>query len=285
METNQLKFLLKLLGCPNYRSSLSASGFRAFNGRNKICQDLGSLELVDFSREIATVKILPPGRALLKIEPAQLPIADQELKVLQAIAKASAKIAPSKITVSSVKAAEKEQILQTLSDRGLIAAESKMKRQKPEVWLTQRGQEYLRDDYNPKGAANISLDLLNNYLRFLRKALHVKPDQLSSQPLATSESPVEPTSRLSDEQILQTIQKLDQELGTGNYLPIFHLREKLQTSLSREELDQALYRLEGNDQIELSALVEASRYSKEQFNAGIQQRSGSPLFFIKVAGK
>jgi hypothetical protein len=81
---------------------------------------------------------------------------------------------------------------------------------------------------------------------------------------------------------LQIIQNLDQELGTGNYLPIFHLRQKLQPPLSREDLEEALYRLEGNDQIELSALVEASRYSKEQINAGIKQRTGSPLFFIKV---
>lgn len=86
----------------------------------------------------------------------------------------------------------------------------------------------------------------------------------------------------SDEEVLQTIRDLDRELHTNNYLPIFYLRQKLQPPLSGEELEQALYRLEGNDKIELSALVEASRYEPAQVNAGIKQRSGSPLFFIKV---
>lgn len=63
------------------------------------------------------------------------------------------------------------------------------------------------------------------------------------------------------------------------------MRQKLQPPLSSEDLDETLYRLEGNDQIELSALVEASRYSQEQINAGIKQRSGSPLFFIKVTAQ
>ena len=45
METNELKFLLKLLGCPNYRSSLTASGFKDFKGKDKICQALSDREL------------------------------------------------------------------------------------------------------------------------------------------------------------------------------------------------------------------------------------------------
>jgi hypothetical protein len=170
---------------------------------------------------------------------------------------------------------ERDAILQRFHERGLIEAETKIKRQKPEVWLTERGQEYLRDEYNPKGTATISLDLLNNYLRFLRKSQRVQPDGVSPVLAVTMSQP-------SDEEILQIIQNLDQELNTGNYLPIFYLRQKLEPPLSREDLEEALYRLEGNDQIELSALVEASRYSKEQINAGIKQRTGSPLFFIKV---
>jgi hypothetical protein len=106
---------------------------------------------------------------------------------------------------------------------------------------------------------------------------HQEPQQT---PSATA-----PMSKPTDEQILQTIRDLDQKVGTGNYLPIFHLRQKLEPLLSRDGLDEALYRLEGNDQIELSALVEASRYSQEQINAGIKQRSGSPLFFIKVTAQ
>jgi hypothetical protein len=282
MDTIELKFLLKLLGCPNYRSSLSASGFKSIRGRDKICRDLGDRGLVDYSREIATVKILPPGRALLKMSTEQLPITDKELKVLEKIGKSSGKTAPSKIKVSSLKAPEREAILESLGERGVIEVEKKLKRTKAEVWLTQRGIEHLQDEYSPKGAATISLDLLNNYLGFLRKSLRVKPHPVPPQPPTNGEPPIEPTDNLSDEEILQTIQKLDRELGTDNYLPIFHLRQKLQPGLSREELDQTLYRLQKNDQIELRALVHAQEYTDEQVNAGINQRAGSPLFFIKV---
>jgi hypothetical protein len=282
MDTTQLKFVLKLLGCDNYRSSLSASGFKSIKGRDKICQDLGERGLIDFSREIASVKILPPGRALLKMSTEQLPITDKELKVLEKIGKSSGKTAPSKIKVSSLKAPEREAILESLGERGVIEVEKKLKKTKAEVWLTQQGIEYLQDEYNPKGTASISLDLLNNYLRFLRKFLQVKPDRVSPPLPTDGESLVEPMGDLSDEEILQIIQKLDREIGTDNYLPIFHLRQKLQPGLSREDLDQKLYRLQRNDKIELRALVHAQDYTHEQVNAGISQRSGSPLFFIKV---
>ncbi|NMG18060.1 transcription factor RcaD [Brasilonema bromeliae] len=280
MDTNELKFLLKLLGCPNYRSSLSASGFKAFKGKDKICQSLGDRELVDYSREIASVKILPPGNALLKLESAQLPITDQEFKVLEKISKAAGKVSPSKIKVSSLKAPEKEAILKTLSERGLIDAESKIKKTKAEVWLTERALEYLREDYSPKGAATIRLDLLNNYLRFLRKSLHSKPEEVSTSAPTSRESAAVTIINLTDEEILETIRRLDRELGTDNYLPIFHLRQKLQPPLSREEVDKVLYRLEEADQIELSTLAEPRDYTPEQIDAGISQISGGSLFFI-----
>jgi hypothetical protein len=281
METNELKFLLKLLGCPNYRSSLTAGGFRDFKGKDKICRDLSDRNLVDYSREIASVKILPPGRALLKTKNDQLPLTPDELKVLESIGKASGKITPSKITVKSVKSVERDAILQRFHERGLIEAETKIKRQKAEVWLTERGQQYLRDEYTAKGSNPvISLDLLTNYLRFLRKSPHVQRDvhqEPSQMPTAAI-----PKSKLSDEEILQTIRHLDGELGTENYLPIFHLRQKLQPPLSREQLDQALYSLQRNNKIELSSLQEAIAYTPEQIDAGIPQDVGGSLFFIAV---
>lgn len=282
MDTNELKFLLKLLGCSDYRSSLSSSSFKSFKGRNKICQSLGDRELVDFSREIAAVKILPPGQALLKADTDQLPLKPNELKVLESISKASGKITPSKINVKSVKSGERDAILQSFHEKGLIDADIKIKKTKAEVWLTERGIEYLRDDYSPKGAANISLDLLNNYLRFLRKSLHSKPEEVATLAPTKEESAAVTIINLTDEEILQTIRRLDQELGTDNYLPIFHLRQKLQPPLSREELDKALYRLEEADQIELSKLAEPGDYSPEQVDAGISQISGGSLFFITV---
>jgi len=281
METKELKFILKLLGCPNYRTGLSSSIFDSFKGeKNKICRDLGELEYVDYSREIATVKILPPGQALLKLDSAQLPIDDKELKVLEKIGKSSGKIAPSEIKVSSLKSDERDAILKTLSERGLIAIEIKMKRLKAEVWLTERGIEVLRDEYNPEGKANIDFNLLGNYVRFLRKNLRFKSEQVSTPDHVESYSDI--TSNISDEEILETIKKLDRELGTENYLPIFHLRQKLQPPLLRDDLDQALYRLQKSDKIELRGLIHAEEYTPDQVNAGISQRSGSPLFFIQL---
>ncbi|MFN6536928.1 MAG: transcription factor RcaD [Nostoc sp. EkiNYC01] len=262
MDTNELKFLLKLLGFTDYRAGLNA--FDAFKTeKNKICKALGDRELVDYTREITTVKILPPGQAVLK-DPGQVPIADKELKVLEKIGNASAKIAPSKIT--SPKAAERDAILEILSDRGLIEAERGIKKAKAEVWLTQRGIEYLRDDYIPNKGSNpvLSLELLGNYLRFLRKKGSTPPPPVN------------------DEQILQIIEKLDRELGTDNYLPIFHLREKLQPPFSRDELDKALYRLQASDLIDLSSLLDPTPYTTEQIDAGILQKVGGSLFFITV---
>jgi DNA-binding transcriptional ArsR family regulator len=283
METKELKFILKLLGCPNYRTGLSSSTFDSFKGeKNKICRDLGELEYVDYSREIATVKILPPGQALLKLDSAQLPIDDKELKVLEKIGKSSGKIAPSEIKVSSLKSDERDAILKTLGERGLIAIEIKMKRLKAEVWLTERGIEVLRDEYNPEGKANIDFNLLGNYVRFLRKNLRFKSEQVSTLVSDNLESYSDITSNISDEEILETIKKLDRELGTENYLPIFHLRQKLQPPLLRDDLDQALYRLQKSDKIDFSTLQEVSAYTPEQIDAGIPQNIGGQLFFLIV---
>ncbi|MEH2059192.1 MAG: transcription factor RcaD [Nostoc sp.] len=280
METNELKFLLKLLGFTDYRADLK--NFDVFKTeKNKICRALGDRELVDYTREITAVKILPPGQALLK-DPGEVPIADKELKVLEKISKASGKIAPSKIT--SPKAAERDAILEVLSQRGLIEAEKSIKRAKAEVWLTERGIEYLRDDYSPNKGSNpaISLELLGNYLRFLRKTLRLKPGEVSTSLPISEHSSSETITNISDEEVLQIIEKLDKELGTENYLPIFHIRQKLQPPLSRDELDQVLYRLQKNDNIELSSLVDPTPYIPEQIAAGITQNIGGVLFFVSL---
>ena len=278
METIELKFLLKLLSFPDYRAPLSRitpNSKTSATERERICRKLRDRELVECSDEVTKLKITSPGKALLKSDSTELPVTDKELKVLRASEKE--KISPGKTGVSP---AERGEIIQRLADRGLIELETKVK----EVWLSERGKEYLREEYTSKGSQPVlSLDMLINYLLFLRKSGRVqmyKHQQPQQTPSATA-----PMNQPSDEQILQVIRDLDQKFGTGNYLPIFHLRHKLEPQLSRDGLDEALYRLEGNDQIELSALVEASRYSQEQINAGIKQRSGSPLFFIKVTAK
>lgn len=80
---------------------------------------------------------------------------------------------------------------------------------------------------------------------------------------------------------LEKIKTLDAQLQTGNYLPIYELR-KAMPDVSRSTLDETLYALERENKIELSSLVEGSRYTREQYDLGIKQRTGAPLFFVKV---
>ena len=271
MDTLELKFVLKLLIAPNYRESLAKIKLNAATKapeRDNICRQLLGRELVAVSYEISKFKITNTGKALLKIESTQLPITSQELKILNSCQKAA--ISPSK---TGIPATEAQKLVQALLEKGLIQVNKQDKKLK-EAWLTERGKTYLQQEYEPSGAGNITLskNMLATYLKFLRQSPSIVVDS----------TVMDSTHQPSDEDILQAIQDLDKELDTDNYLPIFHLRQKLQPPLTGEDLEKALYRLETSDKIELSALVEASRYSPAQVNMGIKQLSGSPLFFIKV---
>ncbi|MBG0743763.1 MAG: transcription factor RcaD [Cylindrospermopsis raciborskii KL1] len=276
MNTNELKFMLKLLGYPSYRCNWSL--FRG-KEKTKVCQELERREYVDYSREIVSAQILPAGKALLQIETSQLPITAEELKVLEKIAKAGKKIVTSEIKITKLKSDQKEVILKTLGERGLIKTELKIKKNQAEVWLTDRGLEFLRSEYIPSKTYSlaISLELLGNYIRFLRKNV-IPTDPSGAKPVVDKIT----DRKITDEEILQTIKNLDRELGTENYLPIFHLREKLQPPLLRDEVDQALYRLQKSDKIDFSSLQEVTAYTPEQIDAGIPQNIGGQLFFIMV---
>ncbi|EFA68758.1 transcription factor RcaD [Cylindrospermopsis raciborskii S07] len=271
MNTNQLKFMLRLLASPDHSAGWTSSALEYFKKeKSKICQELEKREYVDYSREIVSAQILPAGKAALQIESSQLPIAPEEIKVLQNIAKSNQKIEVSKIKIKSLKSDEKDGILKILSERGLIKVEQKIKRTKAQVWLTDRGLEFLRDEYIPQKDSHpvISLDMLGAYIQFLRKNAQGKKSVIPRE--------------ITDEEILQTIENLDRELGTENYLPIFHVREKLQPPLSRDDLDQALYRLQKMNKIDFDPLQEVTNYTGIQIDAGIPQNIGGPLFFIIV---
>lgn len=271
MEVIELKFLLKLLGNTGYKASMSQLSPNAktlARDRDKIGRDLKTREIIDFREEILQFAIAPTGKTVLDIATEQSLLTAQELKVLRACAQGTT--TPGK---TGVPQQERQATIQNLLERGFIEAK---KTQIKEVWLTERGQTVLAKEYDPVGGGNISLSkkMLGNYLRFLRKYL--------SSGRMTESSPTNVREKPSDEGILQHIIALDKELGTNNYLPIFHLREKLQPPLSRDELDNALYRLEQQDKIELSSLAEVRNYSPEQLKEGIPQPIGGPLFFIIV---
>jgi hypothetical protein len=272
MEVAQLKFLLKLLGKPDLRGKiqeLKPNDRTLVSEVESICRQLRDRALVDCSEEILRIKLTSNGKAYLKKSNAVA----EELKILQASAKGA--IAPSKIKFASAK--KRQELINNLIQRGLLqAAATKI----VQVWLTERGKEYLAQEYQPKGNNPVlSLNLLNNYLHFFRQSLLLPSPQITENGQITQK---EKTLIPSDEEIFQNIVDLDRELGTGNYLPIFYLRNKLQPPLSRDELDRVLYRLQRQDKIELSSLVETIHYTKEQIEAGIPQDIGGPLFFLMV---
>ncbi len=274
METKELKFLLKLLGQPDYRAKITevnpTSGTKAPE-RKRICRDLCDRLLVERTEEIKKFAIAPAGQSLLKADSSSLPINDQELKALKACAKEA--ISPGK---TGLPTNSRQQVISSLVERGFIKA---IKIDFKEVWLTQQGKDYLAKEYTPEGNSNITQSQMGNYVRFLRdyfSACQSVVQKITEIPsLALTEKP-------SDAKILQIIIDLDRELGKDNYLPIFHLREKLQPPLTRDELDRALYQLQKQGKIELSALSEGIRYTAEQFDTGILQPGGSRLFFIIV---
>jgi hypothetical protein len=289
METKKLKFLLKLLGFPDYRAPVSSSSpvkptsKTRLSELERICRELRDRDLVGCTEEITKIKIAPPGKSLLQLDPTGLPITPQELKILKACEKGT--ITPSQIKLTPAKT--RDSLIDSLATRGFIeAAQTKI----TDVWLTELGKEYLREEYSPSGYQPIvSLDMLNNYLCFMRKFMSRElqastVQNVGASTLTTSPAPVtrQLTSPPSDEEIVQIIRNLDRKMGTNNYLPIFHLREELQPPFSKEELDQALYRLEQQDKIELSSLQEVRGYTSEQINTGIIQDIGGPLFFIIV---
>lgn len=283
MDVLELKFILKLLAFADYRAPISQikpNPKTSASERDSICRTLDDRELVAYSIEVTQFSITPAGNALLALDTSKLPIADEELQLLKESASG-----PATPAQTDIAAQETQTTIQNLVDRGLLKAD---KAQIKEVWLTDRGAEYLTDEYNPSGSDPvISLDMLTNYLRFLRKSIrqqanpvHPTVDRAVAQEFSDFKSSGQQMP--GDAEILQMIRDLDTELATDNYLPIFYLREKLQPPLSREEVDQALYRLQRQDRIELSSLQEAIAYSPEQIEAGIPQDIGGPLFFIIV---
>ncbi|HEY9811444.1 MAG TPA: hypothetical protein V6D13_19120 [Halomicronema sp.] len=277
MDVLELKFLLELLGEPNYRapaSKIKPNPQSKATERDNICRRLAERDLVGYSVEVTRLVIAPPGKSLLKLEVAGLPVTAEELLVLQACANGEISALQSGIVAEI-----QQPVIQGLAQRGLIQA---LKTQINEVWLTERGQQYLLNECNPTGTTPVmSLNMLANYLRFFRKAMReMRGIEMAVNNAEMGKNAID--AKLSDEDILQFIKDLDRQLGTDNYLPIFQLRSKLQSALTRDELDKTLYRLQRNDKIELSSLQEAFAYSQEQIEAGIAQDVGGPLFFIIV---
>ncbi|MGB3297749.1 MAG: hypothetical protein WBA76_05725 [Phormidesmis sp.] len=290
LKTIELKFLLKLLGCRDYRGKvvdLSPSSKTSAAERDRICQSLGAEGLVEYSSEIAKFSIAPPGKTLLSLDTTSLPVTPDEMKVLQAC---KGTMTPGKLG-KQIPANERQNLIASLADRGMLKI---VKNTMKEVWLSAQGKQFLINEYEPKGnSLAATATMLGNYVNFLRENLgqpgeaHLpvgqpSPQKSLSQPGSDSAMPIGAQSKPDAGTVLQQIKQLDQLTGSDNYLPIYHLREKLQPPLTREELDSCLYALQRDDRIELSSLHDQGNYSDYQVSAGIPQNHGRSLFFISV---
>lgn len=284
LKAAELKFLLKLLGRDGYKgkiSKLSPSSKTSAADRNRICEALSAKGLVDYMSEVARFSIAPPGTTLLGLDPTNLPVTSDELAALKAC---KGSMTPGKLG-SKIPASSRQQIISSLADRGLLkVTKSDIK----EAWLTAQGKQFLRDEYEPTGNyAPGTANMMANYVRFLRATLG---QMTNGGTLPTGEPPSQPHSSMPSEghtvsnieTVFQQIQQLDRFLDTDNYLPIYHLREKLQPPLTRAELDSHLYALQRGDRIELSSLHDQGDYSDAQVSAGIRQENQGYLFFISI---
>ncbi|OAB54875.1 hypothetical protein AY600_17335 [Phormidium willei BDU 130791] len=269
METKELKLLLQLLGCSDYRGKMAAvkptSGTKV-SETQRFCRKLADRELVTLHEEIKKFKISPAGQTLLNADLENLPLSDAELTVLQVAAKGLSTPGDTKLPAN-----QRQSVLLSLCDRGLLRA---IERKIVEVSLSARGKEFLRDDYfdaNARRNLQLNAQLLTNYVQFMRTWINSAPTPnptLKAKP--------------SDSELIEIIRKIDARLPTNNYTPIYHLRAEVQPPMTRDELDQALFRLIEDDKIQLSSLQEGMDYTNEQFAAGIPQEFSSPLFFIIV---
>ncbi|MBD0337281.1 MAG: hypothetical protein ICV62_17480, partial [Cyanobacteria bacterium Co-bin13] len=86
VTTVELKFLLRLLAFPGYRTAISQIKINAqtkASERDRICHSLCSKGLVDFTEEVKQFGITPAGRTLLNLDTSTLPVTPDELLVLR----------------------------------------------------------------------------------------------------------------------------------------------------------------------------------------------------------
>jgi hypothetical protein len=301
MEFTHLKFLLKLSDLPNGRGKLAATSFREFSDKAQVSQDLASEGLIKFDEAIATftgvqavitqveipqifdikkveaVGIASTGQELLKLKANDLPISEGELKVLEKLAELGEMLKPTEIDIKAIKvgtkkmtAGDRNAALKELYERGFIKVYFKPEKAKKSA-IAKPTKAKASGEFQITAKGQDCLLKLNNYFESLRNS---ESDITLSKTTGTIIKP-------SDAEVLEIIRELGTKAEIENYLPIFFLRERLPT-LSREELDQILYRLVRQKMIKLTALSEIEKYTQSQINSGIPQLSGGPKFFIRV---
>ncbi len=275
MDVQELKFLIKLITQADYRAKFGEITILKSAEKNRACRSLKENNYIDLIEKIDKLRITDAGKILLTEDSSNLPITPEEYKAIKAFSKQDI-LSPGK---TNTKPDKRNEIISSLIDKGFLEA---IKILIKEVWLTEEGKKFLATESSFNGGGNITFSkkMFADYLGFIRNYYAKSaPAQISTNgkiPAVTT------TEKPTDEDILNAIVDLDSKLATDNYLPIFHLRNQLQPPLSREELDNALYRLQNDDKIELSKLAEVTLYTREQIDAGIPQLAGGSWFFIMV---
>ncbi len=285
MDIKELKILLKLLNKENYRGKISEvkpNDKTTVNVTRNLCEQLFNRQYIEIEEQILKIKITNNGKDFLKKKNIIEQLNDLEVKVLESCFVSVVK--PSEINLKP--ASKRNELIGKLLEKELIIIAEK---QITQIWLTSEGEEFLAQEFLTEGIGNINLSkqLLNNYLIFIRKYFRekIKLESKSNQhstivddKLTTDNNQAQPNER----EILETIIKLDQELNTDNYLPIFHLRNKYKSILTRQELDNILYSLQKQNKLSMSRLVDGSKYTSEEYNAGIPQQVGGSIFYLIV---
>ncbi|NCO74083.1 MAG: hypothetical protein GW795_02730 [Cyanobacteria bacterium] len=288
MDIQEFKILLKLLDKTDYRGKI---GEIKPNDKTKVsvvrnlCEQLFNRGYIDVEEKILQIKINNNGKTLLKNKALLDKENNLELIILNSCLKTSIK--PSDIKLNP--ASKRDQLIADLVKKELIEIKEK---QIIFISLTSNGKLFLAQEFLCKGLGNINLSkkLLNNYLTFIRNCytnkdtLLFKSDNfLESPDIITSElEEIKEKNKPSIEEVLETIIQLDLEFNTDNYLPIFYVRNKYQSILNRQELDTILYSLQKQNKLSMSRLVDGSQYNSEEYNAGIPQKIGGPIFYLIV---
>lgn len=263
MEIQHLKILLKLLGQDNYQGKIGdikPNTKTKIEETQRLCYKLYHNKLVYIEQKNIAIKINGNGEKVLKNRESRNKL---EINILKKCQKTKIRISEINIIPTS----KRDLLIDKLVKENLIdIADKKI----THVELTEKGKQYLAEEYLPQGLGNISLTktLLNNYLTFIRHYF--------------KEENIKPTKQIIPDDILQAIIRLDRTLNTDNYLPIFHLRNEFKSLLSRNDLDSMIFTLQKENKISLSRLVDASQYSAEEYDAGIPQSIGYPIFYLIV---
>ncbi len=185
LTTSELKFLLKLLGCEDYRGKvvdLSPSRKTSASERDRICQSLGAKGLVAYSSETAKFSIAPPGKTLLSLDTTSLPVTPDELKILKAC---KGTMTPGQLG-QKVPVSDRQNLINSLAERRMVKI---VKTALKEVWLSPQGKQFLLEEYEPTGnSLTATATMLGHYVKFLRHnlagqvTLHLPNSQPRPQP-------------------------------------------------------------------------------------------------------